>query len=81
MSLLKGYKIGTSKSMENRLKKILKAILLGLIPIFCLAILVFFIYVLVFAIKEAGGGDGAMVLMILVVVWIVSSAIFYNIEK
>lgn len=81
MSLLKGYKIGTSKSMENRLKKILKAILAGLIATICIVMFFMAGCAIAHFVKEAGGGDGAMVLMILVVVWIVSSAIFYNIEK
>lgn len=60
------------------MKKMLKALLLGLIPMFCLAILFFFVAALAFAVKEAGGGDGAMVLMILVVVWICGSVMFYK---
>lgn len=62
------------------MKKILKSLLLGLIPIICLAIFFFFIAVLALAVKEAGGGDGAMVLMIAGVIWICASMAFYKTE-
>lgn len=60
------------------MKKILKAILAGLIATIC--IVVFFVawYALAHFVKECGGGDRAMVLMILGVIWICASMAFYK---
>lgn len=63
------------------MKKILKAILAGLIATICIVMLFMAGCALAHLVMEAGGGYGAMVLMILGVIWICGSVIFYKTEK
>jgi len=63
------------------MKKILKAILKGLIATICIVMFFMAGCALAHFVKEAGGGDGAMVLMILGIIWICGSVMFYKTEK
>ena len=63
------------------MKNILKAILAGLIATICILMLAVIISIFSRIVKEAVGGEVAMVLMILGVVWICGSVMFYKKEK
>lgn len=60
------------------MKKTLKAILAGLIKTICIVVFFMVVYALAHFVKELGGGDGAMVLMIVGVIWICASMAFYE---